>query len=464
MSLCRFYPQPSDRMAIMWSLIPIKGAIVLEYGPAGTTHFGGGMYGSLGLRPNESLFTTHISEDDVVMGDVSRLENAILELDAAYAPQVIFVVASAVIAVIGTDIVGVCNYMQEKVNARLVAFPDGGFRGDYTFGLRAVYRLLAEEMTTPVMRQEVEPSSAVSKDRSAKPEFKQQTKGNTEAAAAISCTYQILGASAGSYRIRSDVWEVRQLMQEAFGWDCRMIMGLETSVEELSGAGKASLNLVLRNEALEAARVFQKKFDTPYVYSAPYGYAGTLRWLNQISEVIGVPVNPAVTERLQEKILDMRPMGMGGPMGSIRRKNPAAVIQGDYDTVLGLAGAMEEMEIPVVHRICSHSLKAIEKAPMGTERRTAAGIRTGVVEDESDSLHYYPVEKERLDLFGGLRDTWILGSEEAERFASKDNYFTCVSAPFVGHTQIASHLPFMGEKGMDYLRECKSSYFARCGI
>ena len=29
--------------------------------------------------------------------------------------------------------------MQEKVNAKLVAFEDGGFRGDYTYGLRAVY-------------------------------------------------------------------------------------------------------------------------------------------------------------------------------------------------------------------------------------------------------------------------------------------------------------------------------------
>ncbi len=50
MSLCRFYPAPSDRMAIIWSLMPIKDAVVLEYGPAGTTHFGGGLYGSLGLE------------------------------------------------------------------------------------------------------------------------------------------------------------------------------------------------------------------------------------------------------------------------------------------------------------------------------------------------------------------------------------------------------------------------------
>ena len=127
MSLCRFYPPASDRMAIIWSLMPIQNAIVLEYGPAGTTHFGGGLYSSLGIRLSQSLFTTHISEDDVIMGDVTRLEKAIVEIDETYEPKVIFVVASAVIAVIGTDIKGVCRYMQEKVNAKLVAFEDGGF-------------------------------------------------------------------------------------------------------------------------------------------------------------------------------------------------------------------------------------------------------------------------------------------------------------------------------------------------
>ena len=80
------------------------------------------------------------------MGDVTRVEKAIVEIDETYAPKVIFVVASAVIAVIGTDIKGVCRYMQEKVNAKLVAFEDGGFRGDYTYGLRAVYKLLAKQI------------------------------------------------------------------------------------------------------------------------------------------------------------------------------------------------------------------------------------------------------------------------------------------------------------------------------
>lgn len=413
MSLCRFFPTPSDRMSILWTLMPIQDAIVLEYGPAGTTHFGGGLYSSLGISLDTSLFTTHISEDDVVMGDVSRLENAILELDRAYAPSVIFVVASAVIAVIGTDIQGVCRYMQEKVHARLLAFSDGGFRGDYTYGLRAAYKLLTEKLMK---------SSGVEKAPN---------------------TYQILGASAGSYRIRSDVWEIRQLMDEAFGWQCRMVMGLESRVADLEQAGSAALNLVLRSEALETAETLKVDHGTPYVYGAPYGYQGTLAWLRQISAVIGVPICPDLIARLQEKILYMRPMG--GPMGNIRRKSPQATVQGDYDTVRGFSAAMKEMGIPVVKKLCSHSLKAIENP-------------------DADIL-YLPKEKDRLDYFHSLTGQWVLGSIEIlQSNLPKENYFLCVSAPFVGKTQKATHLPFMGEKGMDFLLECKDAYFQTVGL
>lgn len=146
MSLTRFLPIPSDRMGILWSLLAIEDCVILEYGPAGTTHFSMGLFGELGESQQNRLFTTHMSEDDVVMGDVSRLEKALMEIDRNFAPQVIFVVASSVAAVIGTDIKGVCSYMQEKVKARLIAFEQGGFRGDYSVGLLEAYKLLVQEL------------------------------------------------------------------------------------------------------------------------------------------------------------------------------------------------------------------------------------------------------------------------------------------------------------------------------
>lgn len=403
MSLCRYYPAPSDRMAIIWSLMPIGNAVVLEYGPAGTTHFGGGLYSSLGLELGRSLFTTHISEDDVVMGDVSRLENAILEIDEAYHPEIIFVVAAAVIAVIGTDIAGVCHYMQEKVNARLISFEEGGFRGDYTYGLRSVYRMLAREIAKPCDR---------------KPKI-----------------YNILGASAGSFRIRSDVWEIQNLMREAFGYECGCVMGLECDVSELRDMGGAEINLILRTEAVEAAEILKEKCCTPYVYDSPYSYSGTLDWLGKISETIGCEINPKLVARLKEKIRRLSPMGgpMGmGMMGAVKRK---ASLQGDYDTLLGFRRALEELNIDVENAVCSHSLRAIE--------------------NPDECIRFIPKEKERIELWKSISGQWCLGSDEMGLFCKQTNYFTLISAPFNSKLQRAAHMPFMGEKGMDYLVELK---------
>lgn len=409
MSLCRFYPTPSDRMAIIWSLMPIGDAVVLEYGPAGTTHFGGGLYSSLGLELGRSLFTTHISEDDVIMGDVSRLENAILEIDEAYSPKIIFVVAAAVIAVIGTDVAGVCHYMQEKVNARLISFEEGGFRGDYTAGLRSVYRMLARELAKPAPKKEK--------------------------------TYNIVGASAGSYRVRSDVWEIQNLMREAFGYECGCVIGLESSVDEIENMGGAELNLVIRTEALEAAEILKNNCGTEYYYGTPYGYSGTLNWLTEISKIIGKEISPTLVKRLKEKSMYLMPMGGPMGMGMMGRQKQKASVQGDYDTLLGIRQALEEMNIETENLICSHSIKAIENS--------------------DPQIRFLGKEKERIELFKSLRGEWCLGSDEMAMFCSENDYFTLISAPFNSKYQYATHLPFMGEKGMDCLLELKNDFFEK---
>ena len=62
------------------------------------------------------------------------------------------------------------------------------------------------------------------------------------------------------------------------------------------------------------------------------------------------------------------------------------------------------------------------------------------------------------------RGEWVLGDTVMLQCCRKENYTTCFSAPFVGRPQIAAHLPFMGEKGMDYLLELKEEFFDQMGI
>ena len=407
MSLVRFLPTPSDRMGIIWSLLAVQGAIVLEYGPAGTTHYSMGLYGVLGLRFQNRMFTTHMSEDDVVMGDVTRLEDAIVELDKSYAPKVIFVVASSVTAVIGTDIKGVCRYMQNEVKAKLVAFEQGGFRGDYSIGLAETYKLLVRNLPKKDVAQEAG-------------------------------VYNIIGASAWRYRMASDIWEVKSLLDEALGLSCNACLCYDTSVEELENMGLAQVNIVLGNEGLAAAKYLQEKFGTPYVYAVPYGYNGTLSFLAQVGEAVGREPDSMVLLRLQTKEKSLSRLSLFAMMGN--NKPRMAVVKGDYDMVQGVSAFLEQGGITVLHKMCAHSLKAIAEPAADVEG--------------------YAEESDWLQVIRGLQDTLILADDVALLQADADNMKVLISAPFM-NSAVATHMPFMGEKGADFLLEQMQAYCRR---
>ncbi|WP_277270479.1 nitrogenase component 1 [Phascolarctobacterium succinatutens] len=407
MSLVRFLPTPSDRMGIIWSLLAVQGAIVLEYGPAGTTHYSMGLYGGLGLRFQNRMFTTHMSEDDVVMGDVTRLEDAIVELDKSYAPKVIFVVASSVTAVIGTDIKGVCRYMQNEVKAKLVAFEQGGFRGDYSIGLAETYKLLVRNLPKKDVAQEAG-------------------------------VYNIIGASAWRYRMASDIWEVKSLLDEALGLSCNACLCCDTSVEELEDMGLAQVNIVLGNEGLAAAKYLQEKFGTPYVYAVPYGYNGTLSFLAQVGEAVGREPDSMVLLRLQTKEKSLSRLSLFAMMGN--NKPRMAVVKGDYDMVQGVSAFLEQGGITVLHKMCAHSLKAIAEPAADVEA--------------------YAEESDWLQVIRGLHDTLILADDVALLQADADNMKVLISAPFM-NSAVATHMPFMGEKGADFLLEQMQAYCRR---
>lgn len=407
MSLVRFLPTPSDRMGIIWSLLAVQGAIVLEYGPAGTTHYSMGLYGGLGLRFQNRMLTTHMSEDDVVMGDVTRLEDAIVELDKSYAPKVIFVVASSVTAVIGTDIKGVCRYMQNEVKAKLVAFEQGGFRGDYSIGLAETYKLLVRNLPKKDVAQEAG-------------------------------VYNIIGASAWRYRMASDIWEVKSLLDEALGLSCNACLCCDTSVEELEDMSLAQVNIVLGNEGLAAAKYLQEKFGTPYVYDVPYGYNGTLSFLAQVGEAVGREPDSMVLLRLQTKEKSLSRLSLFAMMGN--NKPRMAVVKGDYDMVQGVSAFLEQGGITVLHKMCAHSLKAIAEPAADVEA--------------------YAEESDWLQVIRGLHDTLILADDVALLQADADNMKVLISAPFM-NSAVATHMPFMGEKGADFLLEQMQAYCRR---
>lgn len=408
MALCRYLPTPSDRMAALWTLLTIKDAAVLEYGPAGTTHYSVSMFGAMGVSPNQNLFTTHMSEDDVIMGDVTRLEDALEEIDENYSPKVIFVVASSVSSVIGTDIKGVCRYMQDQVQAKLIPIETGGFKGDYSVGLRTIYSTLEKNLIGQ--------------------------SGNK-----IEKSYNVLGASAHAYRIKSDLWEIENLMQESFGYHVNAVLGMETTVDALGKMGDAQINLVLRAEALPAAQKMQEKYGIPYVYGAPYGYEGTGAWLQEIAKVLDTPVSEAMEKTLKQRkdlTIDYK---MYARMYAAKPQKPNAAVMADYDTLCGLTNLLKEINMPISLRACPHSLQMLD--------------------DADPSIRTFETERMQIDAFRALEHSLVFADEVSLHLCSESNTTLCVSFPLVKRAQIATHLPIMGIRGMDSILESVETYY-----
>lgn len=408
MSLCRYLPTPSDRMGVIWTLLSAKGAVVLEYGPAGTTHFSVSMYGQMGVEPNQSLFTTHLSEDDIIMGDVTRLEEAIREIDAGYHPEVIFVVSSSVTSIIGADIKGVCTYMEKEIKARLISVDTGGFKGDYSLGMREGYNLLVKPFAT----EQVEKKEA---------------------------TYNILGASGCDYRMKSDLWELKALLEEGFSYQVNAIVGMDSSVKELKELGAAKVNLVLREEALVAAKYLERTYGIPYVYGAPYGYEGTSRWLQKVSEVIDKPIAQKLVAKLHMRKMNTAGYKMYASMYAHKENRPQAVIVGDVNRIQGFSQILDEVCIPVTLKISNHSL---------------AGF------DVSDIVKPTK-EREKIKLLKEKTYSLVFGDEISLYLCDESCEKVVTSFPLIRSKQIAEHMPFMGIRGMDYILEAVDRYYGR---
>lgn len=408
MSLCRYLPTPSDRMGVIWTLLSAKGAVVLEYGPAGTTHFSVSMYGQMGVEPNQSLFTTHLSEDDIIMGDVTRLEEAIKEVDEGYHPEVIFVVASSVTSIIGADIKGVCNYMKNEINARLIPVDTGGFKGDYSLGMREGYRLLVKSFAV----EEVDKKEA---------------------------SYNILGASGCDYRMKSDLWELQSLMEDGFSYKLNTVLGMDSSVKALQELGAAQVNLVLREEALEAAKYLEETYGIPYVYGGPYGYEGTAQWLQKVAETVGKPVNQELMMKLRMRKMNTAGYKMYASMYAHKENRPQAVIVGDVNRIQGFSEIFNEVCIPVTLKISNHSL---------------AGF-------ETPDIIKPATEREKIRLLKEKKYSLVFGDDISLYLCDDTCEKLVTSFPLVTSKQIAEHMPLMGIRGMDYILEAVDRYYGR---
>ena len=344
MGLYKYYPIPSDRMGALWTLMPVSGCSVVEYGTAGTTRFVLNCFARMGGEKHCNIYTTHLDETDIVMGQVIRLDKAVDKIVKTEKPSVLFIMYSTVASVIGTDIEAYCNIYNDRYpDTKIIYIPEDGFKGNWTLGVKSILKLLVENIPKAV-------------NKTIKP------------------TFNIIGSCADDFNYLSDCFEIKRILKGAFQAEPVCTMTSNTSIKDIEDMGSAHVNIVLRQEGLQAAKILEKRFGTPYILGRPYGLKGTLHWLSQISEVLKLGSNTefiAEEENILKGVIRIA-------AGFTRQSKAKVTMGGHYDVIKPLAEFLKhEVGFNISDIWCSSPDRATEAIPFYKEAEWEKLVLTG---------------------------------------------------------------------------------------
>lgn len=315
MPLYKNIPVASSRMGILWTLATIEDAVILEYGCMGHSVYFGKWLDQLCMPRHAALYVTHMSEQEIALGDLRRLKAAVERIDAERAPSALFLLPSTVPEMVGVDMDAFLQEMEGTTGAALVAFKTGGFHASFSDGVE-------EALVKSVMAL-------------AKP------------AARVPGTYAILGSCADYARYAADAKEVERMMRGAFGRECLCTLSAEATYGRMERLASSEMNIVLRHEALKAAEYLQSEYGTPYVYQPPYGRQGSIDFLRHIGDMAGQNPHDAFIEK-ECGLLDCAVKPLQG-FWRYACQGVSITLAGPRDIVNGLESALrQDMLLPNV--------------------------------------------------------------------------------------------------------------------
>ena len=254
-------------MGAMLTINNIRESVMLVLGPDECAYYtkmatgGNGAMSAQGCR----IVSVVLGQHDVTFGCQETLTEAFEELAREYQPKAVFLVATCVPEVTGDDVESLCQRMEERYGFPIMVVHAENFRTDDH--LPGIERTL--EASFKLMRS-------------------QATDGSVN----------ILGLRLGDFRRT----EVCTLLREA-GVPLGMILPGQSSVEEITEAPKAAVNLVVHPVGLPLAERMKDAFGTPYVVFERYSDPERIRdCYRSLFSALGKPVPGTVEEKCREAI------------------------------------------------------------------------------------------------------------------------------------------------------------------
>jgi nitrogenase molybdenum-iron protein alpha/beta subunit len=249
----------------------VMDAVSIVHGPAGCAHHNFSLLHATGLDNDVMLIprivTTAMREKEVIFGGEDSLSTALQRVTATH-PACIFVMTSCIADTIGDDACAVCR---NNGSVPVHVIPSGGFLGGgfQTGYLRALCALsfLADE---------------------------------PECAGGVT----LIGEKNLEFEADQNFLEVKRLLT-LLDLDVTLRFVRKIPYADISRLSCGSLN-ILRDPGIEIiGRSLRTRFGTPFIGSFPVGLSGTLSFLGEVADVMGIDESIAIkSERsIQEGII-----------------------------------------------------------------------------------------------------------------------------------------------------------------
>ena len=235
------------------------------------------------------IYISGLTEIDAVMGNDAKFIHDIEEAAKELHPKFIALAGSPIPFMNGTDFPALAQVIETETGIPAFAVPTNGMH-DYTYGAGLALAKIAERFVQPT-------------------------------AGAVPHTLNLLGVTPLDFGPQQNADCMKQNLTK-YGWKVISTWAMGDSLENLSHAAEAEVNLVVSSVGLETAKILKDKFGTPYVIGTP---AGDLEYVPAIQDEPGIPYLQNRLSGPQEITLIGEAVTMGSLAAAIEKKYHKAV-------------------------------------------------------------------------------------------------------------------------------------------
>lgn len=200
------------------------------------------------------IYISALTETDMIFGGDGKLIGDTLEAIRTLSPRFAVLCGSPMPMLTGTDFDAVAAEVEARAGIPVLPLHTNGMRS-YLSG--------ASEALTALLRRFCSPEPGAS--RSGR------------------IPVNILGATPLDFSRSEQIGSIRSILTSA-GFEIVSVMAMGSTLEEIAGAGRARVNLVISSSGLAAAEYLRSKFGTPWVAGVPYGEKTSRALIGKLKE------------------------------------------------------------------------------------------------------------------------------------------------------------------------------------